>query len=386
MRVLYLNPFSQEVSGPDESLRTLLPHLRQLGVEAHVVLPAAGPQVPRYQAVGASVHFSRLATLQRDLSPSTALLPGRMARSVFALVRLARSLKIDLIHTNMEVVLDGGVAARLLGIPHVLHYRGNTLDRPKLVFDALVAAWTRTADQIFCISEATAGVFRRRGRDAKVEVLYNPIDLAAFRTAPRLESVRAELGARPADKLIATVGRIHPRKDLETFIRAAARVGAAAPAARFAIVGAAEGGQEEAYRERLRALAHQLGLGDRLVFAGARRDIPDVMAALDLFVLTSRHEGFGRVVAEAMGAGRPIVVTDEGAPPELVAHGHLGLTAGPGDPEAFARQMLSLLSDPWATAQMAGRAAGAATQFEAVANARRVLARYEAISNGRRAG
>ena len=59
------------------------------------------------------------------------------------------------------------------------------------------------------------------------------------------------------------------------------------------------------------ALARELGLADRLTFAGARRDIEDVMRALDVFVLTSRHEGFGRVVAEAMATGRPLVVTDE---------------------------------------------------------------------------
>ncbi len=101
-------------------------------------------------------------------------------------------------------------------------------------------------------------------------------------------------------------------------------------------------------------------------------------------MLTSRHEGFGRVVAEAMAAARPVVVTDEGAPPELVAHGHLGLTAGPADHEAFARQILSLLSDPEGAARMAAGAAAAASQFEAASNARRVFFRYEAITSARR--
>ena len=68
MRVLYLNPFSQEVSGPDESLRAMLGVLVPTGVEAHVVLPAPGPQVERYQALGATVHFAPLAILRRDLS------------------------------------------------------------------------------------------------------------------------------------------------------------------------------------------------------------------------------------------------------------------------------------------------------------------------------
>src|SRR5262245_19058423 len=73
MRVLYLNPFSQEVSGPDESLRVLLAALMPAGVEAHVALPAPGPQVDRYQALGARTHFVKLATLRRALSPATTL-------------------------------------------------------------------------------------------------------------------------------------------------------------------------------------------------------------------------------------------------------------------------------------------------------------------------
>ncbi len=386
MRVLYLNPFSQEVSGPDESLRTMLAPLGRLGLDAHVVLPSLGPQVERYQSVGATVHVAPMAVLRRDVSASALLLPARMARGTRAIARLARRLRADLIHTNMEVVLDGGLAARWLGLPHVLHYRGNTLDRPKWVFDGLVAAWTRTADRIFCISEATAGVFRRRRRDAKVEVLYNPIDLAAFRSASRSEAVRAQLGASPDQTLVGTVGRIHPRKDLETFIRAAARVSAGHASARFAVIGAAEGPQEQAYLDRLRGLASQLQLEGKLAFVGARRDIPAVMAALDVFILTSRHEGFGRVVAEAMAAGRPIVVTNEGALPELVAGGRFGLTAAAADGAAFAQRIESLLADRAGAAEMARRAAEAASQFDASVIARRVFDTYQGIASRRADG
>src|SRR5262245_14476461 len=121
MRVLYLNPFSQEVSGPDESLRTLLGALVPRGLEPHVVLPAPGPQVPRYEALGAQVHFAPLALLRRDVTVEAALYPVRLARAVLAVRSLARRLAADLIHTNMEVLLEGGLAARALGLPHVLH-------------------------------------------------------------------------------------------------------------------------------------------------------------------------------------------------------------------------------------------------------------------------
>lgn len=384
MRVIYLNPFSQEVSGPDESLRSLLADLIPRGLEAHVVLPAPGPQVARYQALGAQVHFEPLAILRRNVSVATAAYPGQLARSVWALRSLARRLDADLIHTNMEVVLDGGFAARSLGLPHVLHYRGNTLDRPKLVFDALTAFWTRTADRIFCISNATAEIFRRRGHDGRIEVLYNPVDLSRFRQGPPSAELRAALGAGPDELLIGTVGRIHPRKDLETFIRAAAQVSHQAPRARFVIVGAAEADVEIAYATQLESLVREVGLTGKVVFAGARRDIPDVLRALDIFVLTSRHEGFGRVVAEAMATARPIVVSDEGAPPELVERGRFGLCAAPQDPADFARQILDLLAGPERAAAMGAAAAAAAFQFEAGHIGSRVWERYQSLTTLRR--
>jgi len=384
MRVLYLNPFSQEVSGPDESLRTLLAALVPRGVEPHVVLPAPGPQVPRYEALGARVHFAPLALLRRDLGMEAALYPIRLARAAAAVTRIAHQIGADLVHTNMEVLLEGALAATLLRKPHVLHYRGNTLDRPKLVFDALVAAWTRGADTIYCISGATAELFRRRGyREDKVEVLYNPVNLALFAGAIPDAKVRRELGAEPGQPLVGTVGRIHPRKDLETFVRTAARVASEASEARFVVVGVAEAEVEKRYQDRLVRLVGELGLDRCLTFAGARRDIPAVMRALDLFVLTSRHEGFGRVVAEAMAAARPVVVTDEGALPELVGRGADGLCAAPGDAEGFASRILSLLADRDGASALGGRAAKAARKFDAGAIADRVWARYQALVTAR---
>ena len=140
MRVLYLNPFSQEVSGPDESLRTLLGELVPMGVEAHVVLPVPGPQVERYQRLGAAVHIAPLAAIRRDLSAATAAYPIHLLVSAARVGGIARRIGADLIHTNMEVLLEGALVARATRIPHVLHYRGNTNDDPKWVFDALTAA------------------------------------------------------------------------------------------------------------------------------------------------------------------------------------------------------------------------------------------------------
>jgi glycosyltransferase involved in cell wall biosynthesis len=382
VRVLYLNPFSQEVSGPDESLLALLTRLIPLGVDAHLVLPSRGPQTPRYEALGVTVHVAKLAMLRRDMSATATFFPARLARAAFEVRGVARRVGAELIHTNMEVLLEGGIAARTLGIPHVLHYRGNTLDEPRLVFDALTATWTALADHVYCISRATAAVFERRGRGRKVEVLYNPLDVEAFASAPRSDALRATLGAVGRGPLVGTVGRLHPRKDVETFVRAAALVAARVPAARFVVVGSAEAPVEVEYLRRVEALIAEVGLGGRVALAGARRDMPAVMKALDVFVLTSRHEGFGRVVAEGMAAGRPVVVAREGAPPELVEEDRYGLCATPADPADFADKILGVIERPAASAAMAARAAERARGFDARAVAATVRARYDVLARG----
>jgi glycosyltransferase involved in cell wall biosynthesis len=160
-------------------------------------------------------------------------------------------------------------------------------------------------------------------------------------------------------------------------------VAARQPQARFVVVGPAEGASEEAYRADVQAVAQAVGVADRLRFAGARRDMPAVMKALDLFVLTSRHEGFGRVVAEAMAAARPVVVTREGAPPELVEEDRFGLCARPADPGDFAEKIGRLMGQPAQAEAMAARAAERARGFDAAASAGRVLARYESLIGSR---
>ena len=242
----------------------------------------------------------------------------------------------------MEVVLDGALAAPFLRVPHVLHYRGNTLDRPTLVFDVLTRFWTATSDHVFCISSATAEIFRKRGLAAKVEVLYDPVDVERFARASRSETVRAELGAGPDDFLVGTVARIHPRKGIATFLRAGALAMESVPNLRLVIVGCAEAKEEVPYHGEMLALVSSLGIAERVVWAGARPDIPQVMKALDAFVMCSRHEGFGIVVAEAMAAGLPMVLTEEGAFPELALLGSDMRLADPGIPGGYAEEILRL--------------------------------------------
>ena len=154
------------------------------------------------------------------------------------------------------------------------------------------------------------------------------------------------------------VARIHWWKGQDLFLRAAARIAREVPHARFVLVGDVVPG-EEWRREALKREIARMGIGDRVVWAGYREDIPQVMAALDVLVLPSTEpEPFGRVIVEAMATERPVIASAHGGPVESVVHGETGLLFPPQDEEALAAAMKQLARDPDLRVRMgkAGRA------------------------------
>ena len=347
-RVLYVTPFAQSVSGPDESLLGIIRGLRGQ-VEAVVVLPARSPHFARYREAGALVVEQPMQRIRRQTNVGALAAYGALfLPETLRFVGLIRRHKIDLVHTNMEVVLQSGLAARLAGVPSVYHVRGTSFATPRRVCDAVVGAINRLADEIVVISGAVGDIFYERGIRDKVSVIFNSLDPWAFdRPDPdATAALRRELSGGAAGPLVATVGRINPRKGLECFVEAAALVGRQHPEARFAVVGDAADASEASYLVRLRQLAQSAGLGERIVFAPARRNIAALMSALDLFVMTSVNEGFGRVLIEAMAARRPVVASEVGGIKEIVRDGVTGRLVPPSQPSAFASAISELLADP----------------------------------------
>jgi len=165
----------------------------------------------------------------------------------------------------------------------------------------------------------------------KMVAIPNGIDTEWFRPDPvARQRVRAEWGVTEGEKLFGLVGRLDPMKDHPTFLRAATRLLQEQEDVRFVCVG--EGPVD--YRRELHALSEELGLSQRLVWAGMRKDMPAVYNALDLATSSSYGEGFPNVVGEAMACGVPCVVTDTGDSAWIV--GETGVVVPPKDPEALA--------------------------------------------------
>jgi glycosyltransferase involved in cell wall biosynthesis len=200
---------------------------------------------------------------------------------------------------------------------------------------------SRFADLIIANSHAGRAFAIARGFCAsKTIVIPNGIDTDRFHPdAAGRSTFRNELGIDADQLLIGRVGRLDPRKDYPTFLRAATLIARQRPDARFICVGSGPADLES----HLKSLALELGLGDRVIWTGARADMPAVYSAMDLSVSSSATEGTPNAVAEAMACGVPCVVTDVGDSAVIV--GHHGSVVPKEDPDALAAAALRMLDE-----------------------------------------
>jgi glycosyltransferase involved in cell wall biosynthesis len=154
------------------------------------------------------------------------------------------------------------------------------------------------------------------------------------------EATRRALGYAPDDVVVGSLACLKAQKAPLDFVAAAGEALRSDPRLRFFIAGDGE------LREAVEREIASRGLGDRFRLLGWRQDVPDVLASMDLFVLTSKFEGLPRAVLQAMAAGVPVVATSVGGTPEVVRDGVTGRLVPPGDPAAAANAIVGLAADP----------------------------------------
>jgi len=337
-------------SGAELALARLLPGLT--GFEPVVVLGEDGPLADMVRDQGVEVHVLALGSSTREYSRA-AVLPGFGALRAglatvgysWRLARLLRRLRVRLVATNsLKSALYGGVAGRLAHLPVVWHVRDRIAEDylPASAVGLVRRAARVLPRGVIANSEATLATLGLPDRTA--------LRLGARAIGDPCPSEEFAAGAeRPApadggELTFGIVGRISPWKGQDVFLRAFAR---AFPegGARARIVGGALFG-EEAVGAELVALAHDLGLAERVVFTGHVDDVAAEYASLDVAVHASTiPEPFGQVVVEAMAAGVPVVATDAGGPAEVVTDGVDGLLFPLGDVGALSACLTRLAAD-----------------------------------------
>lgn len=287
--------------------------------------------------------------------PLRSLFGADTVRWFFRLVDLLRRERIDVLHAfefygNVFAV----PAARWAGVPVVIASRRELAgDRSPWQQRAIRAA-CHLAHGIVANSRAAGSRLIGFGRGAieKVTVIPNGIDLDDFQSDAAPAETRTKIGVGASVPLVGILGALRPEKDQATFLRAAARVVQLIPDAHFLLIG------DGSERCKLQSLAVQLGIEDRVLFAGDRTEVPDLLTALDVFVLSSITESFPNAVLEAMAVGRPVVATNFGGTPELVEEGNTSFLVPVADDESMAARIVALLRDPALRRSMgqAGRA------------------------------
>lgn len=295
-------------------------------------------------------------------------------RRALGLARWLRNEQPALFHAHLswplaaKWALSAAVLAQAPAVATVQLIPEMELERPSRLQLRLLS---RGVGRYIAVSRAIACELDQRfGWPAdKIEVVYNAVDLARFDvSAPA--GLREELGGSDSMPLVLTPARLDEQKGHDVLFQAAVKI----PQARFALAG------DGPLRGKLEAEVDRLGLAERVLFLGRRDDIPQLLAACDLFALPSLYEGSSLAVLEAMAARRAVVSSAIGGTAELIADGENGLLVPPGNAPALAAALQRLLADASLREELARKARDRAeAEFSRAAMGRRVEGIYEEL-------
>ncbi len=311
--------------------------------------------VDRLEAAGLPVV---IVPMRRGIHPLSDL------RDHVRLSQLMRRSRYDVVHTHSS---KAGVLGRLgawrSGVPVVV-YTPNAfafLGAPNrwlrwLYYSSERWLGRQTTDALICVSQSERMLAKKQAIAPadRLVLIENAIEATPF--APDTDPVRAKhaLGLDADRLLVGYVGRLVRQKGIEYLIEAARRVVAEVPGAQFLLVG--EGELDRALHQEV----YKYCLTDRVLLTGYRTDIPQLLAAMDIFVLPSLYEGLPYTLMEAMAAGRAVIAADVGGNRDLVQDGETGVLVPPKDAAALAAAVIRLLTAPAERDRLGGAALAAA--------------------------
>lgn len=338
-------------------LLPLIDGMRDAGWDVTAVC-SDGPAVADLRARGYRIETVSIA---RSLNPLA------HPRSLLELVRLFRRERFDVVHAHTPVAaLLARIAARIAKIPlviytaHGFYFHDEMPPTKRHAFVMLERFGGRFTDFVFTQSEEDALAASTEGIMPAGQVLAigNGVDVARFDPVQIGDGVelRAALGIPPGSFVIGMIGRLVREKGVVEFLEAARQLVGEFPATYFLVVGDRLV-SDHATGVAADIAAAQADLGKQLILTGLRTDIPELLAAMDVFCLPSWREGMPRTIIEAMMMGKPVVATDIRGAREEVVPEKTGLLVPTRRPQELAGAMARLIADPtWGAALgLAGR-------------------------------
>ena len=345
-------------------------HLGWEGSRMHGVKRLFSWMIPRFDRDRFNV--SLLSLRKKDLSEETLESLGiditYLERGKFdpltlpAMLRLVDQKGIDILHLHgYGATTFGRLVGAIRGIPTIVHEHANLTTTPwfQKVADRVLEPAT---DIALAVSKSTAEfVINARLIPApKVKVVYLGVPLEEFsrpRSEAEVRAARRDLGVAEGEFAVGTVTRLHDSKGNSYLIDAAARVVKERPQARFYLVG------EGPLLGELEAQAARLGLGDRFIFAGFRRDVAATLSAFDLSVFPSLWEGTPITAFEALAMGKPIVATDADGLLDILTDGRDAVIVPKRNADALAEKIVWAIDHPAERARLGAAARDSGQQF-----------------------
>jgi glycosyltransferase involved in cell wall biosynthesis len=360
---VYLNS-AADVGGGEKWMLALADGLDQARYASAFVVACEGRFADEVRRRGYPV---TVIDLRHLVSPQTLL----------ALVHYFRRTRPDLVHTaGARASFYGRVAAWVAGVPAISSVHTSIADYEvagwrRAIYLALDRGSARAARRLIATSEAVAADLVARGQAPRDKIVTIPNRPDARDLAPTRAraAVRHELGAGADEPLVGVVARLTAQKGVADFLDAAAALDGRG-GWRAVVVG------DGPLRRDLEARARRLGLAPRCRFVGIRADLGDLLAAFDLLVVPSRSEGLPYLVLEAMVAGTPLIATEVGGIPEVLADGVHGVLVPPRAPARLAAAIAGCLDDPQSAR---ARAAAARRHAEATLSLRAMLVAVDAV-------
>jgi len=353
--------------GPTKIL--FLNHTGTVSGAEHVLLMILDRLDQRFEPIVSCPEQSDLADMLRAMQVQIAGLPELRARftwnpiqligyvrSYFGCVQRFREIlgaqAPDLIHANsVRAGLLATLAATGTDIPVIWHIHDIMKAHPFSTAIRCVAL-SSPAISILAVSHAAAQRFRGwllriAGKHVSITVLHNPVNAQQF--SPNVgerERTRHELGLSNGQFVFAIIGQLTPRKGQLETIRAFGNIAEFVPQSRLLIVGGPLFNDDHKYLRLLKSEAEKLGLGERVLFLGRRKDVNAVLGAADAVVINSKREPFALIALEALAAGKPTVAAGIDGIPELIEHEVTGLLVPGGDLSALSAAMRRLSAEP----------------------------------------
>lgn len=287
---------------------------------------------------GLTVKSSRW--LERQINP---------LKDFFALIEIVRFIKknkFTVVHTHSSKAgILGRIAARLANVQFIIHtvhgwsfndYQPLMLRKLFILLERIVGKFT---DRIIVVSyhDKEKGIKNGIGKEDKYAIIRYGIDYAEFQR--RGNTIKKELGINLDGLLVTNISCLKPQKSPLDFVKLSSLVNQNLPNVKFLLVG------DGKLRKRLEGFISRFGLKKNFILSGWRRDIPEILSATDILVLTSLWEGLPVVVLEAMAAGRPVVATSTGAVEEVVIDGKTGFIVARKDMYKMSERLAALLKD-----------------------------------------